>query len=191
MGEAALKRVTIDEFLAWDGEGDRRYELIAGEIVAMAPASSFHGAIVVNTGAALRPKLRPGCTVISEAGVILPWRNDTWYQVDVAVTCAPIRPRTWATPEPIVIIEVLSPSTASQDRAVKLVDYRRIESVQDIIFIASEQKRVEHWRRGERAWTVRDLEADDLLQLTSLGFEVPVEALYQGLDFDQDAAAQA
>ena len=45
MGEAALRRITVDEFLTWDGDPDRRYELVAGEIVAMAPPSLHHAFI--------------------------------------------------------------------------------------------------------------------------------------------------
>lgn len=190
MGEAARKRITVDEFLVWEGEGDRRYELFGGEIVAMAPPASYHGAIVANTIVAIKRSLRPPCQAISEAGVILPWRNDTYYQADLAVTCSPIRAGTWATPNPVVIVEVLSPSTAGQDRGIKLFDYRHIESVQEIIVVASDKKSVEHWRRGDGVWTLHDLGPGDHLDLTSIGSDFLVDTLYEGLDFSLGAAAE-
>jgi Uma2 family endonuclease len=183
MGEAALKRVTVDEFLAWDGEGDRRYELVAGEIVAMSPPSSYHGVIAMRTGIAIGQKLKPPCQVISEAGIRFHWRNDAYYQADLVVTYTPLKRGEWGAPDPIVIVEVLSPTTMDHDRDMKLADYRRVETVKDIVLIASEEKRVEHWRRGEDSWTVTDLTADDTLRLDSIGFDIAVEALYDGLDF--------
>ncbi len=191
MGEAALKRISVDEFLAWDGEGDRRYELIDGVIVAMAPPSSFHGAIAVKFGAAISRQLKPPCQAISEAGIVLSWRNDTYYQADLAVTCSPIKRGDWATPNPIVIIEVLSPTTEAHDRGLKLVSYRHIPSVREIVLITSDERRIELWQRGAVSWTVTDIEADENLRLESIGFDIPVEALYDGLDFSQGAVAQS
>jgi Uma2 family endonuclease len=191
MGEAALRRMTVDEFLVWDGEGDRRYELIGGEIVAMTPPLLFHTAITMKIGAALQRRLKPPCQVLGEAGIRLPWRNDTYYQADLAVTCSPLKQGEWGTPDPIIIIEVLSPSTAAHDRVHKLPDYRRIESVQEILIVASDEKHIEHWRRGDGAWTARELEAADRLEIGTFGFDIPVEALYEGLDFSQGAAAQS
>ena len=183
MGEAARKRINVDEFLVWDDGTDRRYELVGGEIVAMAPPSNAHGAIVANAVGELRTRLRPPCRVLTEVGVRFVWRDDSYYQADLAVTCSPILPRESAIANSVVLIEVLSPSTMAHDRGVKLVDYRHIASVQEIVFTSSDEKRVELWRRGSEAWTVRDLEASDHLQLESIGFDMAVEGLYDGLDF--------
>jgi Uma2 family endonuclease len=189
MGEAARKRITIDEFLAWDSGDDRHYELVGGEIVAMSPPSPFHGAIVANAAIAIGQKLKPPCRVVSEAGIRLSWRNDAYYQADLAVTCTPLKQDDWAMPNPVVIIEVFSPSTMAHDKAVKLVDYRHIPSVEAIVFIASDERRVELWRRGQDLWTVVELESGGRLALDVLEFDIPVEALYEGLDLSQNADA--
>jgi Uma2 family endonuclease len=191
MGEAALRRITVDEFLAWDSGDDLRYELVGGEIVAMTPPANAHVIIVNNTKDAIKEKLKPPCRVYSEIGIILSDRNDTYYQADVAVICSPIPPRDHGVTKPVIIIEVFSPSTMAHDKAVKLADYRHIPSVQAIVFIASEEKRVELWRRGTDLWTVIELEASGILQLDAIGFDIPVEALYEGLDLSQAAGARA
>jgi Uma2 family endonuclease len=80
MGEAARRRTRIDEFLAWDGEDDRRYELVGGEIVAMAPPSNAHAVIVANVVGAIRLGLRAPCRVLSEVGIVVPLREDSFYQ---------------------------------------------------------------------------------------------------------------
>jgi Uma2 family endonuclease len=188
MGEAALRRITVDEFLTWESGDDRRYELVAGEIVTMTPPNPIQGAIAIKAGRAISAKLKPPCQAISEAGIRLSWRNDTHYQADIAVTCAPLKRDDCAVPEPVVIIEVTSPSTVAHDKAVKLTDYRHIPSVQAILFIASEEKRVELWRRGTDSWTVMEFETGGIIPLDVIGFDIPVEALYEGLDFTDGAA---
>jgi Uma2 family endonuclease len=189
MGEAARKRVTVDEFLAWNSDDDRHYELVGGEIVAMAPPANGHALIVANIVASIGARLKPPCRILSEVGIRLPFRNDTYYQADAAVTCLPIDPKQHGLLSPVVIVEVFSPSTMAHDKAVKLVDYRHIPSVEAIVFIASDEKRVELWRRGQDLWTVVELESKDRLALETLGFDIAVEALYEGLDLPQNADA--
>jgi Uma2 family endonuclease len=187
MGEAALRRITVDEFLASDSGDDRRYELVGGVIVAMAPPSPFHSVIAANAAIAIGQKLTPPCRIASEAGIRLSWRNDAYYQADLAITCTPLKQDDWAVPNPIVIIEVFSPTTMAHDKAVKLVDYRHIPSVQAIIFIATDEKRVELWRRGTDLWTVVELESGGVVPFDMIGFDIPVEALYEGLDLSLGA----
>ena len=189
MGEAARKRITVDEFLAWDDGTDRRHELIGGEIVAMALPSNAHAAIVANTIGEIRSRLNLACRVTTEVGIRASWRDDSYYQADIAVVCSPVPPRETGVTNPVLIVEVLSPSTMAHDRGVKLVDYRHIPSVQEVVLIASDAKRVELYRRGSGAWTVLDLEASDRLRLESIGFDIAVEALYDGLDFTLSDAA--
>jgi Uma2 family endonuclease len=80
MAEAAEKRWTVEAFLAWDDGTDRRYELVDGRIVAMAPPSEAHAAIVSNLNGELRSRLKPPCRVLGEFGVRLPDRDDSFYQ---------------------------------------------------------------------------------------------------------------
>jgi Uma2 family endonuclease len=191
MGEAALRRITVEEFLAWDSGDDRRHELVGGEIVAMAPPSLHHALIAANAIGEIKQRLKAPCKVLSEAGIRLSWRNDMYYQADIAVTCSPLERDQWGTPDPVVIIEILSPSTEAHDRSVKLVDYRHIPSVQEIVLVASNDKAVEHWRREGAGWAVVDLEAADSIDLRAIGFDIPVEALYESLDLSQAAGARA
>ncbi len=131
MAEPAKKRWTVDEFLAWDDGTDRRYELVDGEIVAMAPPREAHAAIVINLAILIGNQLRPPCRVLGEFGVKLPDRDDSFDQFDLAVTCAQVDPTRRYIAEPELIIEVLSPSTALHDRGRKLDEYRQLPSVKE------------------------------------------------------------
>jgi Uma2 family endonuclease len=178
MADVAEKRMTVAEFLTWDDGTGTRHELIDGRPVAMAPVAPSHSIIVVNLSHELKARLKPPCYAGSEAGVEHPDRDDTFYEADVIVSCTPVTPGMVAIPSPVVAIEVLSPSTIEHDRGRKAYDYRRIPSVQEIVLVASEQRRVEIWRRRGAKWEVEDLIGDATLELESVGVAVPFASIY-------------
>ncbi|HSA80515.1 MAG TPA: Uma2 family endonuclease [Geminicoccaceae bacterium] len=179
MAEPAEKHWTVEEFLAWDDATDRRYELIGGRIVAMAPSSEAHAAIVSSLTIRIGNQLRPPCRVLGQFGVKLPDRDDSFYQFDLAVSCAPADPARRYIAEPELIVEVLSPSTALHDRGRKLDHYRQLSSVNEILLVASEERRVQHWRRDGRRWVVDDLTGDADLRLATLPEPIPLAAIYE------------
>jgi len=177
MADAAEKRMTVAEFLTWDDGTDTRYELIDGRPVAMAPVAPSHSIVVANLGGVLGGKplsYYAGTT----AGVIPPDRDDAFYLADLVVSCTPVAPGMAAIPDPVVVIEVLSPSTIEHDRGRKAYDYRRIPSVQEIILVASEQRHVVTWRRRGAKWEVEDLIGDATLELEAVGVAIPLPAIY-------------
>jgi Uma2 family endonuclease len=178
MAHAAEKRMTVAEFLDWDDGTDTRYELIDGRPLAMAPVAPGHSVIVANTTYELRSRLKRPCYVGSEAGVERPDRDDTFYEADLVVSCTPVQPQMAAIPDPVVVIEVLSPSTLEHDRGRKAYDYRRIASVQEIVLLSSEQRHVVIWRRRGAKWEVEDLIGDVALELGAVGVAIPLAALY-------------
>jgi Uma2 family endonuclease len=181
MAEPAEKRMSLAAFLEWDDGTDARYELVDGRIVAMAPPVEAHGTIVANLAAVIRPRLKSPCRVVVEAGITPPDRADSWYQGDLVVTCAPPERAARAITEPRLIVEVLSPSTAAHDRGVKLADYRRIASVEQILLVASEDRHVEVWRRAGDAWTVQDLIGDAEVLLAIDDQPLPLAAVYDAV----------
>jgi Uma2 family endonuclease len=178
MANVAEKRMTVAEFLAWDDGTGTRYELIDGRPVAMAPVVPSHSIIVANLAHALRSRLKAPCYAGSEAGVERPDRDDTFYEADVVVSCTPVASGMTAIPDPVVVVEVLSPSTIEHDRGRKAYDYRRIPSVQEIVLVASEQRHVVIWRRRGAKWEVEDLIGDATLELEAVGVEIALTAIY-------------
>jgi Uma2 family endonuclease len=191
MGEAARKHFTVDEFLAWEGEENTRYELFSGEIVAMAPPSNAHAQIAANATIQIGQRLKPPCRILNELGIRLPGREDSYYQADAAIVCSSYDPQGRGVRDPVVIIEVLSPSTTIKDSGIKLSDYRRIWSVKEVVLIHGHRQRVEVFRRTQEAWTVIDLEATDRVVLESVGIDFPVETLYEGFQFPQGDTAES
>jgi Uma2 family endonuclease len=184
MPEPALRGMTLDEFLSWDDGTDTRYELWGGAIVAMVPPMPGHARLVSvlvrELGSSLRG--RAPCAVYSEVGIARLDRNDTFYVADIAVSCEPLRPDDRLLREPVLIVEVLSPSTAATDRQVKVPDYRSIPSVNEILLIDSESAFAEVQRRDGDRWIteiVRGTEA--ALTLASVSATLSMAELYEGI----------
>ena len=178
MPETAEKLMTVAEFLTWDDGTDTRYELVDGRPVAMAPVTAGHSIIALNLGHALRSRLKAPCYAGSEAGVARPGRDDMFYEADIVVSCTSVTPGTAVIPDPVVVIEVLSPSTVEHDRGRNAYDYRRIASVHEIVLVASEQRHVEIWRRRGAKWEVEDLIGDAEVVLEAVGVQIPFGAIY-------------
>ena len=184
MATPAPKRMTLAEFLEWDDGTDTRYELIDGQAVAMAPARDSHGTIVMNLGLAIGSRLTPPCRVVGNAGITRPERADSFYVADLVVTCDQPADQRFFLPEPRLIVEVLSPSTAAYDRGRKGEEYRRIPSVQEIPFVFGDERRVELWRREGERWAIEDYIGDASVRLQSLGIDLLLPAIYANISLD-------
>ena len=186
MAEPATKPMTLDEFLHWDDGTETRYELIGGFPVAMAPPAEAHSILVVRLADADRERMlsardAPARAQI-EAGVTRADRADTYFVADIAATCAPIEPGRQAIEEPFLIVEILSPGTERHDRRVKLPAYRQIDSVQEVLLIASDAIYAELHRRSGAQWITEILRGGDaVLALASVGIEVRLGDLYEGI----------
>ena len=178
MANNAPRRVTVEEFLAFEGDGDTRYQLVRGVITAMAPAKAFHGEMVIRLGSRLMAGLPAPCRVIAEAGIKPLGRDDTYWQADLAVNCRPREPGEIYLLSPCLVVEVLSPSTEPIDRSLKLLDYRTIPSVHDILLVSTDRVEMEHWQRRGDLWQVRDLGPGDLLTIENLDITIALDELY-------------
>jgi len=176
--------MTLDELLDWDDGTDRRYELWGGVVTAMAPPMPRHGLLAAALSGEIRSALRarPPCRVFNEAGIALPDRNDTFYVADFAVICEPLRAEDQLIRNPVLIVEVLSRSTAATDRQIKVPDYRRIPSVTEILLIDSESAFSElHRREGDRWITEMMRGLDATLTLNSVSLTISLSELYEGI----------
>lgn len=184
MSERATRRMTLEEFLRWDDGTDTRYELIGGFPVAMAPPSRAHGILCTRLGgmidAALRSR-RP-CAAQIEAGIARVDRDDSFYIADIAVSCQPYRQGEQLVRDPILIVEILSPSTERNDRRLKLPAYQEIGSVGEIVLIDADGHHAEVYRRENNHWGIELVRgAEATLFLASVGLSLAMSELYEGI----------
>jgi Uma2 family endonuclease len=173
--------MTLAEFLDWDDGTDRRYELIDGVPVAMAPALPRHGRLKNRLGAFFEARLTPPCAAYPEAGIRLPHKADSYYVADLAVICDPVDlDRPYET-DPQVIVEILSPTTEREDRQIKLPDYLQIPAAREIVLVHSERREVVLWARSNRDWQRHGVQGQGTLPLASLGLELDLATIYDGI----------
>jgi Uma2 family endonuclease len=175
MADPAEKRMTVDEFLQWDDGTDTRYELLDGQIVAMAPPGPAHRIVIGNVARLVGNHLvgRSPCRPELEAGIRIS-EHRRW-QADLAMTCGPLAPDLV---DPILIVEVLSSSTRGRDFADKLPDYKSLPSVVEIWLVDSERRWVQVWWREAEDWHGRDHVGGGSFHSTMLDGAVPLDELY-------------
>lgn len=134
-----------------------RHEFFDGEIYAMAGGSREHAAISANVMLSLGAQLRGrGCQVHSSDLRVRVLETGLTTYPDVTVICskAELDPEDRHTVvNPVLLVEVLSPSTAVYDRGEKLAHYQRIPSLREVVLVAHDERLIEVWRReGLGTW---------------------------------------
>jgi Uma2 family endonuclease len=184
MPEPAVRAMSVDDFLRWEDGTDTRYELVGGWVVAMAPPAASHSLLAIALGGEIRSALRQRrpCRAYGEAGIAVPDRADTYYVADLAVSCTPLEPGDRFIREPVLIVEILSRSTAAFDRQTKVADYRRIPSVQEILLIDSGSVFAEVLRRDGDRWITEIVQGPAaILSHGSVALRIPMTELYEGI----------
>lgn len=175
MVEPAERLMTVDEFARWDDGTDTRYELVDGQIFAMAPPGPAHRTIVANVARMVGNRLQPRSPSRAEVEAGVRVTEHRRWQADLAVTCGPLMPDTL---DPILIVEVLSPSTRARDFADKLPDYKALPSIVEIWLVDSERRWVQVWWREPPGWHGRDHVGAGALHSAVLEGEVALDDLY-------------
>ena len=181
--------MTREAFIARDAPGPCRWQLIDGEAVAMVPASRRHGAIQAELSRLLGNhfvQTGSDCHVIVEPGIVPTRSPDMNYRVPgIAVTREP----DWGdhvVSQPVLVVEVLSPSNEAQTRANVDV-LKTIPSLREILVVQSTRVEAElHRRAADGRWPAPDLvPAGSMLTLASVGLAVALTALYLGTSLQQ------
>jgi Uma2 family endonuclease len=175
----------VAEFLDWDAPEPDLWQLVDGEPRAMAPASLTHNGISMELGRLIGNHLvaRGGpCRIIAVPGVIPRVRSDRNFRIpDLGVTCSPQPLDGYDLPDPVLLIEILSPSNQTETWN-NVWTYTTIPSVQEILVLRTSSIRADLLRRRpDGTWPeVPETIAGGTLALESIGFQVELTALYRG-----------
>lgn len=184
MDAAERKYMTADEFLVWAMEQPTgRYELVDGEVVAMAPERVAHARCKLDAAIALHAAVRTdgrGCEVFSD-GMAVRIDETTMYEPDAALRCGdPLDGDDTFYSDPVVIVEVLLPSTRGVDTGTKLEGYFRLDSLRHYLIVNPKRKSIVHHRRDGAAIATTILH-EGRLRLDPPGLDVPVAAFFESL----------
>jgi Uma2 family endonuclease len=200
MGYALKKpEFTAEDYLAWETEQAEKYEYVRGEVFAMAGGEDRHASAALNMALALRQHLRhTRCRVyMSDVKLRVDTANVFFYP-DVFVTCSERDLQDRHTKrDAVLVVEVLSPSTAAYDRGDKFAAYRQLPSLQELLLIDLDRRSIDLFRRVPTSsaadhvgdlWLLHPLGLSDTLHLESVKLDVPVAEVLADLD---DELAQA
>jgi len=143
--------MTVDEYLAWAEEHSGRYELLDGTVFAMPPEGAGHAEKKAAVHAALLAGIRArhlACHALPD-GMTVRIDDTTAYEPDALVYCGPkLAPSALEVPNPLIVVEVLSPSTRHIDLSAKLADYFRLPSIAHYLIVDPEKPRIVHHARS-------------------------------------------
>lgn len=191
MASAPIQKsyLSAEEYLALERQAETKSEYLEGEMVAMTGGTSGHSLIAVNLAGELRQRLkqRPCKVYFSDLRVRIPHAGIYVYP-DVTVVCGESLFEDGHRDillNPILIIEVLSPSTESYDRGRKFEYYQALDSLQEYVLVAQGRPRVEHYLRQDgHVWLYTDVSGlDSSVSLTSIGCQVPLAEIYDKVTF--------
>ena len=177
-------RISFDEYLAFEETASVRHELIDGMLFAMSGGTDVHHIIAGNLFLDIAGPLRGKCQVF-QGGMKLKvehTRESDGYYPDILVSCSPTDREKLFRKEPILLIEVQSPSTERLDRGEKRLNYLQIPSLQEYVLVAQDKPKVEIMRR-RTSWLVEELYPGDALVLESVGLTVPLSSIYETITF--------
>lgn len=189
-----IPHMSLDEFTEWVLTQDRKYEYYKGEIFdvyAMAGAKANHNLAAINVAAALHAHLKgqPCQTFIADMMVRVEADNVGYYP-DVMVTCSEDdRTRQSFKTDPLLIVEVLSASTAAYDRGKKFASYRKIASLQHVVFIDPEVNSIDHFQRDGDRWTLLPSGADHL-DFAEIECRLATVDVFMGVDSTDERASR-
>jgi Uma2 family endonuclease len=183
MSSVAEKLMSLDEFLTWERQQPERHEYAHGVVTMMTGGSLDHSTIASNLWTALRDQLRgSACRAFrGDAKVIA---NNSLRYPDLSVTCTLVHGNDDIVLEPVLVIEVISPSTEREDRGRKKFDYFATLSIQQYAIVEQDERRIDLYTRASNCWTDQVIEGGAVLKLSSIGVEVSLDAIYEDTELD-------
>lgn len=202
MAQPNRQYLTVEEYLWEEQRAEVKHDYYNGRAYNMAGGSPEHSRIAVNITAELRVALRDrGCQIFnSDLKVAVPGnerfkgrkrqQDDEFVTYpDASVVCGQLefyKDDRQTITNPLLLFEVLSPSTRNYDRSTKLEQYRKIPDLIAYVMVDSERVWVElYYRSGANSWQVdeplEDLEA--VLRIEPLNIAIPLNLLYEGIEF--------
>ena len=181
-GAAPSLHYSFAEYERFEREARHKHEFVDGLILAMAGGTLEHGALCSAVNTALGTQLRgQRCRVFDSNARLRSRSSGNAYYPDASVVCGHLE----KDPEddlsmvnPVVLVEVLSPSTEDYDRNDKLEEYKTIASLEHVVHVAHDEPRVDIWSRHESGWQVASYGPGDQAPLAAIRCVLDVDELY-------------
>jgi Uma2 family endonuclease len=174
-------RMNVDEFLAWAEPQAGRYELVNGIVHAMTPERAIHaeikGAIYMALVAGVRSRGLP-CHALPD-GMTVRIDDMTAHEPDALVYCGPkLPPGALEVTNPIIVVEVLSPSSRQVDAALKLANYFQLTSIAHYLIVDPDAPLIIHHARRTDGTILTRIVRNGAIMLDPPGLELNLSDIY-------------
>jgi len=178
--------MTVEEYFRWREGREEPWEYIDGRpvpkfpseenpVVAMASGTANHHTIQLTCASLIRARRPKGCRVATDATVEV---QDGRQIPDVVLSCAPPDAEL-VMRDPVLLVEVTSPSSRSVDFLHKPAEYSELESVREIWVVEGHRRRVRTWTRTERGWEIVDTIGSGTFHSELLGAAITLDEIYE------------
>lgn len=201
LARQVMPEMTFEEYLEWEAKQDEKWELVRGRpvrrsdrwhydpVTGMAGATRAHNRIISNLLRHLGNKLAGGPCWASPSDLRTQTEKGARYP-DVVVECGSGVNSGLLSVEARIVFEVLSPSNTFPNLLELLDEYQRTPAIQQVVYVSQDRPNVLSWTRQDPFWPrTNHEELDSILLLPSLGLELPLSEIYEGLDFEAAASA--
>jgi Uma2 family endonuclease len=181
-GTARRVHYSYGEYLGLEEESSIRHEYLDGEIYAMAGGSPDHAALAAAVIGILRAQLPPGCRTFSSDLRIRIEESGLSTYPDAAVVCGRTKRASddpLAVVNPLLLVEVTSPSTEDYDRGEKLRHFKQLASIREVLIVSHRAPHLTLHRREAQGWLVREAVVGESVDLLSVAARVAVDDLYR------------
>ncbi len=181
MGALPQQKMKVDEFLAWANSQPGRFELYAGSVYAMTPEPAGHAKVKYAVQTALLSGIRRAglqCHMLPD-GMTVRVDRDTAHEPDALVYCGQELPGSVVeVPNPVIVVEVLSPSTRHIDASAKLAGYFRLPSVAHYLIVDPDQPLIIHHARQDDETILTRIVREGAFTLDPPGLNLAVGDVY-------------
>jgi Uma2 family endonuclease len=179
---AVAKPMTLEAFLDWESQQELKYEFDGFQPVAMTGGTAVCSHIQFNLIGLLFDRLRGHpCKGYGSDLKILAAGHIRY--PDAFIVCTPVPPGSTVVRDPVVVFEILSPSTADTDRFEKNWDYRDTPSILRYVMLEQSRRGAVVFSRAGDDWVGHVLPGDSIIDLPEIGIELPMAELYDGVTF--------
>jgi len=187
MARHLRKPMTIAEFLAWDSKQELRHEFDGIQPVAMTGGTAAHSANQANLAITIGGRLRGKPCRFYGSDLKIEVAGHIRYP-DGFVVCSPAPNDATVVRDPVIIFEILSPSTSSTDRIIKNREYEATPSVKRYVILEQDRVAATVFARSNGDWIGHVLTDSAVLSMPEIGTELPLAELYEGIPLDSAEA---
>lgn len=178
------RRATYADYLAAEQMSERRHEFFDGVVVMMAGGSDEHNAIAGQLARLLGTRTTGRCRYYTPDQRFWIASTRRGRYTDGSIICGPpAHPAhdAQATSNPLIVVEVMSPSSEGDDDGDKREDFQSLESLQAYVVVAQDERRLKVYRRAATGWESTAYGDGDSFELPSLSAPIAVAEVYAGI----------